>query len=230
MMLSPDLTIRLAHTDATVGGPQLQRGNGLGLAFTQTMGGRPTRAALALETRMRATPFDDVARDLESLNCEGLCFDHDRPSPAGSLGQACENFWRSHALRPFALAAPPSPSTAEKLLYRKLLLHDVLHVLLDFKPDWPGQLGVSSFLAAQKYCPQFELAARRQAQAYTTFAPWLRGELADAEARGRRLGFSIPRLLTMPIECEWDTSLASLRDQLGIRKMRKLRPIEWRPA
>jgi ubiquinone biosynthesis protein Coq4 len=201
--------------------------NRLAPAMTQILAARPTRAALIFETALRLTPFPDVEHALEELDCGELYFNETRSSPPGSLGQACKNFWQMNALRPLAMRAPPAPSNAEKLLLRRMLLHDVCHVLLDFKPDWPGQLGVSCFVAAQRYCPQFEWSARQLAQVYTTAAPWLRDELAEAEARGRRLGVATPRLLTMRIEREWEAPVAHLRDRLGIRKRRTLRPIEW---
>jgi ubiquinone biosynthesis protein Coq4 len=205
----------------------VRRFNRIVPAMTQILARRPTRAALIFEMALQLTPFPDVERYLEELDCDELHFDTTRPSPHGSLGQACKNFWLNNALPPLAMRAPAAPTSAEKLLFRRMLLHDVCHVLLDFKPDWPGQLGVSCFVAAQRYCPQFEWSARQLAQVYTTAAPWLRDELAEAEARGRRLAVVTPRLLTMRIEREWETPVAHLRDRLGIRKMRTLRPIEW---
>jgi ubiquinone biosynthesis protein COQ4 len=143
----------------------------------------------------------------------------------GSLGDACRRFWHSNGLKPFAVSLPSNLSSGDKLLARRLLLHDVCHVLLDFRSDWPGQLGVFCFIAAQRYCPELESSARRLAQVYITAAPWQRDELAAAEAEARRLALVVPRLLTTPIELEWDTSLVKLRDRLNIRKMRTLRAI-----
>jgi hypothetical protein len=203
---------------------------GLAPAMAQVLAARPTRAALALESTARLTPFPDVENELRRLDCDELNFSETGPCVPGSLGDGCRRFWLRNAIKPFAVK-PPSPlSSGEKLLVRRLLLHDVCHVLLDLESDWPGQLGVFCFIAAQRYCPEFEWSARSLAQVYTTAAPWQRGELAYAEAEGRRLALAAPRLLTMPIEREWDTSLVWLRDKLKIRKMRTLRTIADDPS
>jgi hypothetical protein len=191
----------------------------------QMLAAQLTRMALALESNARLTPYPDVEDELSRLDCEEFYFSETRPCAPGSLGEGCLSFWRRNALKPFAMNPRQGLGPAEKLLARRMLMHDVCHVLLDFKADWPGQLGVFSFIAAQRYCPEFEWSARRLAQIYTTAAPWLRDELACAEADARRLALATPRLLTMPIEREWDTSLVWLRDRLHIRKMRTLRAL-----
>jgi ubiquinone biosynthesis protein COQ4 len=203
---------------------------GLAPAMAQVLAARPTRAALALESMTRLTPYSDVEDELIRLDCDDFYFSETRPCAPGSLGDGCRRFWHKNALKPFAVDPPSSLSSGEKLLVRRLLLHDVCHVLLDLRSDWPGQLGVFSFIAAQRYCPEFEWSARRLAQLYTTAAPWQRDELANAETDARRIGLAAPRLLTMPIEREWDTSLVWLRDRLKIRKMRTLRAIADVPS
>ncbi|HET9231404.1 MAG TPA: Coq4 family protein [Vitreimonas sp.] len=195
---------------------------GLAAAVTQILAARLTRMALALESTSRLTPYPDVEDELSKLDCDEFYFSETRPCVPGTLGEGCVRFWHRNAIKPFAVSPPSAMSPGEKLLVRRLLLHDVCHVLLDLKSDWCGQLGVFCFIASQRYCPEFEWSARRLAQIYVTAAPWQRDELAASEADARRLGLAAPRLLTMPIEREWDTSLVWLRDKLKIRKMRTL--------
>jgi hypothetical protein len=203
--------------------------NGFGgrqAALMQALTLRPTRTALAWSASARLTPYADVERELETFQQPDSALTCTRPCARGALGDACQTFWRASGLKPLSASMPEPATPGGTLQSRRLLLHDVLHVLLDFKPDWPGQLGVFCFVAAQRYCPQFEWDARRIAQIYITAAPWLREELRQAEAFARQLALCTPRLLTMPIESEWNTPIVVLRDRLNIRKARQLRAIE----
>lgn len=198
-------------------------------AAIQALTFRPTRIALACTVPSSLTPYPELEDELNALTCVDLNLTDAELSPA-SLGLACRTFWRENALQPINLKIAPEPSPADKLLIRRLQLHDILHVLLGFDASPAGQLGVFSFIAAQHYCPQFERSARLFAQLYVTMAPWARDELADAEYRGWRLALNTPRLLTTPIELEWNTSLVELRDKLNIRKACTLRGITEAPA
>lgn len=193
--------------------------------MVQALSARPTRIALAWAFPSSLAPYPDIEEDLDVLPCAELNLADAKLLSPASLGLACKSFWRENGLQPISVKIPHKPTPAEKLQVRRLQLHDLLHVLLGFDVSPAGQLGVFSFVAAQHYCPQFERAARVFAHLYVTMAPWARGELADAEYRGRQLALNTPRLLTMPIEQEWNTSLVELRDRLNIRKARKLRSI-----
>lgn len=174
------------------------------------------------------TPYPDVVRELDRLDCERR-LDEDLPADFGSLGHACKAYWRAHSLRPRNISLPARPTAAQKLLQRRVLLGDVCHVLLGVSRDWAGQLSLFSFLAAQSYCPEFECSARRAAQIFMTAAPWCRDDFADAESYGRRLGHKTPRLLTTPLEQDWNTPLILLRDRLNLRK-RSVLPPAYEPS
>lgn len=194
----------------------------LGAAMAQMRTARLTRAALALEATSPLAPHPDVERDLA---VHGGPVALSAPPPPGSLGHACIGFLAQHRLAPIDIGNQTANTPADTLAARRLLLHDPLHVLLDFGPDWPGQFGVFSFVAAQNYCPQFEHAARRLGHLYVTAAPWLRDALGAAEYRARQLAHKAPRLLCMPIEYEWHTPLHALQIQLNLKRERSLRPL-----
>lgn len=193
-------------------------------AAAQLLAAKPTRAALAWSIASPLTPYPETEREL--TRC-GSATAFNANSPPGSLGAACDAFRRANRLTPINASFAAGANPAQKLAVRRLLLHDSLHVLLDFKADWPGQLGVFSFVAAQRYCPQFEWAARTLGQLYMTAAPWLRANLANAEHRGRQLALSAPRLLSMPIEQEWDASLFAIQARWNLKRARSLAAIDW---
>jgi hypothetical protein len=200
--------------------------SGGGQALAQLLSAKPTRAALAWSLASPLTPYPDAEREL--IQCSStVSFDAEPAS--GSLGDACGAFRSIYGLRPMKTAFAAACNPAQKLAIRRLVFHDALHVLLDFKPDWPGQLGVFSFVAAQRYCPQFEWAARKLSQLYMTAAPWLREDLAQAEYCGRQLAHAAPRLLSMPLEQEWGTSLIALQVRSNLKSARSLAAIDWTP-
>lgn len=185
---------------------------------------RPPRADLAFAPISRLTPYPEVEEQLERLHWIDR-FDQNEPAPYASLGHECKVFWRVHNLKPLTAPLPADADAGTKLQLREALLNDVCQVLLGFSRDWAGRLAMCWFMAAQNYCPQFDQHARRFAQVCMTAAPWLRDDFAYAELSGRRLGQCVPRLLTMPLEQDWNTPLILLRDRLNIRKARTLRSI-----
>lgn len=197
----------------------------VGVAAAHVLGLRPARALLAFDAVLPLTLYPDVEWELE--RCEPrIAFPS--PVPPGSLGDACTAFCAEHRLAPMRIGFDGPDTPAHKLAARRLLLHDVLHVLLGFGADWPGEYGVFCFVAAQDYCPQFERAARRIGQLYTTATPWLRDAFAAAEFRARQLAVLAPRLLSMPIEQHWTAPLFALQVRLNLRRERRLRAIDWR--
>jgi hypothetical protein len=197
-------------------------------AMTRAAIARFKRTDFAFTPGPQLTPYPDVAQELDQLDGE-LRLNEDLHADFGTLGYACKSYWRAHCLRPRTMELPAAPSAAEKLAQRRLLLGDVCHVLLGFSRNWTGQLSLYSYLAAQHYCPEFDWSARRVAQFFMTAAPWFRDDFADAEAYGRRLALKTPRLLTMPLEQDWNTPLPLLRDRLNIRWASFFRPV-FEPA
>jgi hypothetical protein len=191
-------------------------------AATQLRTARLTRASLVLNAATPLTPYPHVERELAL--CSGAIRLGAAAAPA-SVGDACLGFWAQHRLAPIDCGVRVGKTPGDKLASRRLLLHDLLHVLLEFDMDWPGQFGVFSFVAAQNYCPQFERAARNVGRVYMTTAPWLRDALGAAEYRARHLALAAPRLLSMPIEHEWHTPLRTLQIKLKLKRERSLRPL-----
>ena len=200
--------------------------SGRDAALGQLLAAKPTRAALAWSLASPLTPYPETERELMYCSATlGL----DAHPPSGSLGDACDLFRSLNGLRPMKANFAAASSPTQKLAVRRVLFHDILHVLLDFKADWPGQLGVFSFVAAQRYCPQFEWAARTLGQLYMTAAPWLREDLGKAEYRGRQLALCAPRLLSMPLEHEWRAPLIALQVRLRLKNAKRLGAIDWGP-
>jgi hypothetical protein len=193
--------------------------------MAQVRSARLTRAALVLNATSPLTPYPDVEREL-ALCSSAAAFS--ASAPPASLGGAYIGFLAQHRLAPIQTGCRVANTAADTLAVRRVLLHDILHVLLDFGADWPGQLGVFSFVAAQNYCPQFEHAARRLGRIYMTAAPWLRDALGAAEYRARQLAHKAPRLLCLPLEQEWTTPLHTLQVQLNLKRERSLRLLRQR--
>lgn len=198
-------------------------------ALLDLAGGRVGRAMLSW-SGTPASPYPEIESDLASLETWAAEFDPEKLefSPFGSLGAKCWAFHKTFRLRPLELrrnfkATEPSSILAA----RRILLHDALHVLLGFDPDPAGELGVFSFVAAQRYSPRYDREARELGQLYMTIAPWLREELQAAEYRGRELAAAAPRLLMLPLEREWNTPLTPLQARLKLRTLRTLAPVTW---
>jgi len=152
------------------------------------------------------TPYPDI--DLEAL----------RAYPPGTFGRAYAEHMDACGLKPFhvspGVASELGP--AQILGVRYVLLHDAFHVLLDFDTSWPGELGVWSFVSAQRYSPDFDRGVRLARRLYPFLAPSKKTELKAADKRGQRLGEKAPRLLMAPIETLFDGPLEDARHKLGL--------------
>ena len=166
------------------------------------------RAYPAIEAALRRLDEPFPAIDLDRL----------RGCPPGSFGQAYVAFMDANRLRPFLL----SPEAATELgrdhvlEVRYPLLHDAFHTLLGFDTSLPGELGVWSFVAAQRYSPQFDRAGRLGALLYPIVAPGRRAALRAAAERGRRLARRAPCLIAEKLERSWAEPLPLLRARLGL--------------
>jgi ubiquinone biosynthesis protein Coq4 len=159
------------------------------------------RALAALEN-----PYPDI--DLEAL----------RAYPPSVFGRVYADHMDACGLRPFhvshEVAAELGPS--QILGVRYVLLHDAFHVLLGFDTSWPGEMGVWSFVSAQRYSPDFDRGVRLARRLYPLLAPRKKAELRAADARGQHLGESAPRLLMAPIETLFAMRLEDARRQLEL--------------
>ena len=135
-----------------------------------------------------------------------------------TFGRAYAAHMDACGLTPFhvspEVAAELGPS--QILGVRYVLLHDAFHVLLGFDTSWPGELGVWSFVSAQRYSEDFDRAVRLARRFYPLLAPKKKDELRAADARGQRLGQTAPRLLMAPMETLFDAPLDTVRRDLGL--------------
>lgn len=168
--------------------------------------GNPAYPDVERELAALVTPYPDI--DLESL----------RTSPSGSFGRVYAVHMDACGLKPLRV----SPEVASELGVsqilgvRYVLLHDAFHVLLDFDTSWPGELGVWSFVSAQRYSRDFDRGVRLARRLYPFLAPGRQAELQAAYARGKRLGEKAPRLLLAPIERFFPQALSDVRRDLHI--------------
>ena len=122
------------------------------------------------------------------------------------------------ALMPLLL----SPEVAAELgplnpvAVRYPLLHDAFHVLLGFDTGLPGELGVWSFVGAQRYTPTFRHVATIARFSYALAAPSSAAALRQARLRGERMGRAAPCLIAQPIEAWWAAPLLQVRQRLGL--------------
>lgn len=200
-------------------------------AMLNLAGGRLGRAWLSWSAA-HAPPYPDAADSLAAIETRLADFDTEKleSAPFGSFGSKCWALQKSNNMPPLELRRSVDSSDCARMLgARRLLLHDALHVLLGFDADSAGEIGVFSFVAAQRYSPRFDREARDLAQFYMTLAPWLRDEFQAAEYRGRELAAAAPQLLALPLEREWNTPLTRLQAQLKLRTLRTLTPMKWAP-
>jgi ubiquinone biosynthesis protein Coq4 len=181
------------------------------------------RAEALLRANAIAAPNADVEAELSALPMSLPALDFDRLAgcPIGSLGRAIATQLEQRKLRPLQLRA--EADTAGRLLaLRRVLMHDALHVLLEFNFDLAGELGVHAFVEAQAYSSAFARAAGQAGLIYRALAPWRMDEFEIAEDRGRTLAAKAPRLLLLPLETEIATNLVELQVRLNIRRGRVL--------
>lgn len=189
-------------------------------AFRYGFAGR-TGDAAAMKTAAFGNPaYPDVERALATLQTPYPRIDLAalRAYPPGSFGRAYAEHMDACGLKPFHV----SPEVAEELGpdqilgVRYVLLHDAFHVLLGFDTSWPGELGVWSFVSAQRYSKDFDRGVRLARGLYPLLAPRKKDELKAADARGQKLGERAPRLLMAELDKEWATPLDELRRNLQL--------------
>lgn len=158
------------------------------------------------ELRALATPYPYI--DLEAL----------RTYPPDTFGRVYAEHMDACGLKPFHVSAEVAAELGPRQILgvRYVLLHDTFHVLLDFDTSWPGELGVWSFVSAQRYSHDFDRGVRLARKLYPILAPKKKAELRDAYERGTRLGASAPRLLMAPIETFFSKLIDDVRRDLGL--------------
>jgi ubiquinone biosynthesis protein COQ4 len=180
-----------------------------------------TGDAAAMKTAAFGNPaYPDVERELAALEAPYPDIDLAtlRAYPEGTFGRAYADHMDACDLKPFHVSAEVAEELgpAQVLGVRYVLLHDAFHVLLDFDTSWPGELGVWSFVSAQRYSRDFDRGVRLARQLYPLLAPRKKQELQAAYARGKRMGEHAPRLLAAPLETLFVEPLEEVRCKLGL--------------
>ena len=137
---------------------------------------------------------------------------------AATVGHALAQFMRINELTPIVVSprARAELASTSAVAVRYAILHDAFHVLLGFDASWPGELGVWSFVAAQRYSPAFARAAALARWFYPLIAPSQRAELKRQAARGLTLAKGATCLICSPIEHCWRMPLVDVRRQFGL--------------
>ncbi|MGD9979724.1 MAG: Coq4 family protein [Hyphomonadaceae bacterium] len=177
--------------------------------------------AAAMKTAAFGNPaYPDVERDLAALAAPYPDIDLQplRAEPRGTFGRAYADHMDACGLKPFHVSSEVADELgpSQILGVRYVLLHDAFHVLLDFDTSWPGELGVWSFVSAQRYSADFDRGVRLARRLYPMLAPGKKDELRAADARGQRLGEAAPRLLMAPVETMFAAPLDDVRRQLKL--------------
>lgn len=166
------------------------------------------RAAPELEVELRTIPDPCPRVDLDVLG----------QLPRGTLGREYVEFLAFNGLSAFRLSDSIDPAVVDRQIFtaRYSLLHDVFHVLTGFDTSWAGELGVWSFVAAQRYAPGHRVAVALASILYPFLAPLQLGRLWRNRRLGRKMGETARSLIEVPLESMWDRSVQSLRRQLDI--------------
>ena len=124
----------------------------------------------------------------------------------------------ANGLRPFLVSRHAADALwpEHTLEVRYPLFHDAFHVLLGFDTSLPGELGVWSFVAAQRYSRAYDRAGRWGRLVYPLVAPRQRGALRAAAERGRRLAAIAPCLIAEPLDRYWGEPLTAVRARFGL--------------
>lgn len=136
-----------------------------------------------------------------------------------TFGHAYARFMDVNSLKPLTVSASVEAALAPNnaLAVRYAILHDAFHVLLGFDTSLPGELGVWSFVAEQRYSPTYQRAAAFARNLYPLVAPSHISALRAARLRGIALAHEVPCLIAQPIENYWSEPLSVVRERLRIR-------------
>lgn len=109
----------------------------------------PAYPDVAAKIRQLANPFPRI--DLHRLLALS----------AGTFGHVYVSFLAANGLKPLDVSPEVGAEIARinPLAVRYPILHDAFHVLLGFDATLPGEIGVWSFVSAQRYSPSFDRAA-----------------------------------------------------------------------
>lgn len=166
------------------------------------------RVSPELDARLRTLP-----EPLPRIDTDALA-----SLPRGTLGREYLELLASNGLEPFRLSDVIDPALVERQIFvaRYSLLHDVFHVLTGFDTSWAGELGVWSFVAAQRYARGHRIAVFLASLLYPVLAPLQLARLLRNRTLGRRMGAAACSLIELPVETLWHRPVDALRRELGI--------------
>jgi len=147
--------------------------------------------------------------------------------PRGSLGREYVELLDANGLTPFRVSPQIDPALLERHVFvaRYSLVHDAVHVLTGFDTSWAGELGVWSFIAAQRYSPAHFIAVALACILY----PLYDVRQIPRLWRNLRLGFRMGRrarpVLFVPYDRQWGRSVAELRTELQIEPSTELQVV-----
>ncbi|MEM9727776.1 MAG: Coq4 family protein [Myxococcota bacterium] len=168
---------------------------------------------------LKTTPYPDVARALGKLEepLPAISLTHLRRLERGTLGREYADHMDREHLQPLDLSQSVRDELAEHVLgLRYTLLHDLFHVLLSFDTSWAGELGVWQFVGAQKYCPEYERAARWAWRVYPVVAPRQLAAFRANSDRARALARRAPSLIAHDYRQCWERPLENVRSALAL--------------
>lgn len=132
--------------------------------------------------------------------------------PTNSFGYAYYEFMTHNHLKPFNFSVHIQDIFDQfPVSIRYARVHDMIHVLLGFKTDLTGELGVYAFIAQQHYSTFLD-KAYTTARIFTRLVkPFHWRSLRQAENRGLELADKATTLICLPLEDYFNHDLSELR-------------------
>lgn len=138
--------------------------------------------------------------------------------PDGTFGAAYARHMRTNALVPLRVTERIPREMLERNVFavRYAVTHDMIHLLLGFATDLPGEIGVLAFAVAQGYSRMQWLTLVIAAMLYPMLVPHRVFEVFAALRRGYRLGREAEFVLGERLEERFAEPLASVRRSLRL--------------
>jgi ubiquinone biosynthesis protein COQ4 len=167
-----------------------------------------SRASARVEARLDAVRGFHPVLDLDAL----------ASLPSDTFGHAAAGFLRTHGLSPFVPGDRLAPELLREnaFLARYGAIHDLVHVLLGFGPDWPGEVGVWAFVGAQRWSWGMTSAAVVALLVSPLRVPLRLGDCWRAFRRGWDAGRRAELLIAVRLEDHLERPLDAVRAELGI--------------
>ena len=139
--------------------------------------------------------------------------------PPGTFGHEYALFLRQNKLSPIVITGnlPVEMVHRNAFVVRYGIIHDMVHVLLGFDTSWPGEIGVWSFVGAQRYSFAFRIAGLMALLVAPLRCPLQLGRAWRAWKRGRQLAQNATLLIAVRLEEHLGEDLHEVRAALGIQ-------------